>query len=52
MLPGVLLQGMTAVEIHWIAGNEGITVKECLERIQERKTAIKTQCRVVNFTIN
>ena len=33
MLPGVLLQGMTAVEIHWIAGNEGITVKECLERL-------------------
>ena len=24
MLPGVLLQGMTAVEIHWIAGNAGI----------------------------
>ena len=31
MLPGVLLQGMTAVEIHWIAGNAGISVKECLE---------------------
>ena len=27
MLPGVLLQGMTAVEIHWIAGNAGISVK-------------------------
>lgn len=33
MLPGVLLQGMTAVEIHWIAGNAGISVKECLERL-------------------
>ena len=29
----VLLQGMTAVEIHWIAGNAGISVKECLERL-------------------
>ena len=34
MLPGVLLQGMTAVEIHWIAGNAGISVRECLERLQ------------------
>ncbi|MEI6891288.1 MAG: cyclic dehypoxanthinyl futalosine synthase [Pontiella sp.] len=34
MLPGVLLQGMTAVEIHWIAGNAGITVRECLQRLQ------------------
>ncbi len=34
MLPGVLLQGMTAVEIHWIAGNAGITVRECLERLK------------------
>ena len=33
MLPGVLLQGMTAVEIHWIAGNAGISVKECLKRL-------------------
>ncbi len=33
MLPGVLLQGMTAVEIHWIAGNAGISVRECLERL-------------------
>ncbi len=34
MLPGVLLQGMTAVEIHWIAGNEGITIRETLERLK------------------
>ncbi len=34
MLPGVLLQGMTAVEIHWIAGNAGISVRECLERLR------------------
>jgi len=34
MLPGVLLQGMTAVEIHWIAGNAGISIKECLERLK------------------
>ncbi|VGO20896.1 cyclic dehypoxanthinyl futalosine synthase [Pontiella sulfatireligans] len=34
MLPGVLLQGMTAVEIHWIAGNAGIPVRECLERLK------------------
>ena len=34
MLPGVLLQGMTAVEIHWIAGNAGISVRECLERLK------------------
>jgi dehypoxanthine futalosine cyclase len=34
MLPGVLLQGMTAVEIHWIAGNAGISIKECLQRLQ------------------
>ncbi len=33
MLPGVLLQGMTAVEIHWIAGNAGISVRETLERL-------------------
>ncbi len=33
MLPGVLLQGMTAVEIHWIAGNAGISVKETLQRL-------------------
>jgi dehypoxanthine futalosine cyclase len=34
MLPGVLLQGMTAVEIHWIAGNAGISIRETLERLQ------------------
>ena len=33
MLPGVLLQGMTAVEIHWIAGNAGRSVRETLERL-------------------
>jgi dehypoxanthine futalosine cyclase len=33
MLPGVLLQGMTAVEIHWIAGNAGISVRETLRRL-------------------
>jgi len=33
MLPGVLLQGMTAVEIHWIAGNAGLSVRETLERL-------------------
>lgn len=33
MLPGILLQGMTAVEVHWIAGNAGISVRECLERL-------------------
>ena len=33
MLPGVLLQGMTAVEIHWIAGNEGYLLKNHLERL-------------------
>ena len=34
MLPGVLLQGMTAVEIHWIAGNAGISVRETLTRLK------------------
>jgi dehypoxanthine futalosine cyclase len=34
MLPGVLLQGMTAVEIHWIAGNAGLSVRETLERLK------------------
>ncbi len=34
MLPAVLLQGMTAVEIHWIAGNSGISVRETLERLK------------------
>ncbi|MCF7816877.1 MAG: dehypoxanthine futalosine cyclase [Kiritimatiellales bacterium] len=34
MLPGVLLQGMTAVEIHWIAGNAGISVRETLIRLK------------------
>ena len=33
MLPGVLLQGMTAVEIHWIAENAGISVQEVLQRL-------------------
>jgi len=33
MLPDVLLQGMTAVEIHWIAGNAGLSVRETLERL-------------------
>lgn len=33
MLPGVLLQGMTAVEIHWIAGNAGISIRETLKRL-------------------
>ena len=33
MLPGVLLQGMTAVEIHWIAGNAGLSVHATLERL-------------------
>ena len=33
MLPGVLLQGMTAVEIHWIAGNAGLSIRETLERL-------------------
>ncbi|MEN7972487.1 MAG: cyclic dehypoxanthinyl futalosine synthase [Verrucomicrobiota bacterium] len=34
MLPGVLLQGMTAVEIHWIAENAGLSVRETLERLK------------------
>lgn len=34
MLPGVLLQGMTAVEIDWIAKNAGISVRECLTRLK------------------
>lgn len=34
MLPGVLLQGMTAVEIHWIAGNAGLSIRETLERLK------------------
>ena len=33
MLPGVLLQGMTAVEIHWIAQNAGLSVKAVLQRL-------------------
>lgn len=33
MLPGVLLQGMTAVEIHWIAGQAGLSVRETLQRL-------------------
>ncbi len=33
MLPGVLLQGMTAVEIHWIADNAGLSVRETLQRL-------------------
>lgn len=33
MLPGVLLQGMTAVEIHWIAENAGLSVRETLVRL-------------------
>ncbi|MBN2703899.1 MAG: dehypoxanthine futalosine cyclase [Pontiellaceae bacterium] len=33
-LPGVLLQGMTAVEIHWIADNAGLSVRETLERLK------------------
>jgi len=33
MLPGVLLQGMTAVEIKWIADHAGIPVRECLKRL-------------------
>lgn len=33
MLPGVLLQGMTAVEIHWIAGNAGRSIRETLQRL-------------------
>ena len=33
ILPGVLLQGMTAVEIHWIAQNAGISVRETLQRL-------------------
>ena len=33
MLPGVLLQGMTAVEIHWIAGNAGLSIRETLQRL-------------------
>ena len=34
MLPGVLLQGMTAVEIHWIAEQAGVSVEEALRRLQ------------------
>lgn len=34
LLPGVLLQGMTAVEIHWIAGNAGLSVRETLTRLK------------------
>lgn len=34
MLPGVLLQGMTAVEIHWIAGNAGLSIRETLTRLK------------------
>jgi dehypoxanthine futalosine cyclase len=34
MLPGVLLQGMTAVEIHWIAENAGLSVRETLSRLK------------------
>ena len=34
MLPGVLLQGMTAVEIHWIAGNAGLSIRETLARLK------------------
>ena len=33
MLPGVLLQGMTAVEVHWIAGNAGLSIRETLQRL-------------------
>ncbi len=33
MLPGVLLQGMTAVEIHWIAENANLSVRETLVRL-------------------
>jgi aminodeoxyfutalosine synthase len=33
MLPGVLLQGMTAVEIQWIAENAGLSVRETLKRL-------------------
>jgi len=34
MLPGILLQGMTAVEIHWIAENSGQSVRETLQRLK------------------
>ena len=34
MLPGVLLQGMTAVEIHWIAEHAGLSVQELLIRLK------------------
>ena len=34
LLPGVLLQGMTAVEIHWLAQQAGISVKETLQRLK------------------
>ena len=33
MLPGVLLQGMTAVEIQWLADRAGCSVREVLERL-------------------
>ncbi len=36
ILTGVLLQGMTAVEIHWIAANAGLSVRETLKRLKAR----------------
>ena len=35
MLPSVLLQGMTAVEIHWIAEQSNLSVRELLIRLKE-----------------
>ncbi len=34
ILPGVLVQGMTAVEIHYLAGRAGLSVAEVLGRLQ------------------
>lgn len=34
LLPGVLIQGMTAVEIRWLADQAGIAVRDVLARLQ------------------
>lgn len=34
-LPGVLLQGMTAVEIEWIASHVGVSIREVLNRLKQ-----------------
>jgi dehypoxanthine futalosine cyclase len=35
LLPDVLVQGMTAVEIHWLATRSGLPVRSVLERLKE-----------------